>query len=262
MTKSQDNHHNSWPSYRVRAAEKISYHIGRLYRGMSTRQQILIARWRKYDLSAYIIQKSYRKWKNSQYQKALEARFHRLRLFCPSKTNNQDSAKCFSRLIHGNGSYEDRMVMWRLIIDLRRAYPQQSVETSVKAVIEARGDSHRAMTLLGLPGFSSRLVDDQTKVLKAIFFTNDETDSSSNRETASSQFRGGLKGLRSLKQQRQSSGRHSSTSSLDRHIAKLIETIYSSRTTGGGSTIPAKFKNIYAPSRTFNSPISTQKLSK
>jgi hypothetical protein len=60
----------------------------------------------------------------------------------------------FVNFLHGSASEEDKMAVWRQVLDLRRAHTHQVVEMVIKALIETKGDASRANMLLGNKDFA------------------------------------------------------------------------------------------------------------
>jgi len=248
-----------WPSYRYRAAEKISHHVGRLYRGYLARREIQYYRWYRYNKAATTIQNTYRTWKNFNRLHMIDARIHRLRMFHSSMVRSTDCMKSFQRVMSGHGDYEDKMVLWRLAIDLRRAHPSHTTDNCIKAILESKGDVNRAITLLGLPAFAARHFDDLPKKFKTMFLptisTGKDTISfksnktNNNLEMRSSTQHNGFQGIRHLKYQRNKTIQPKFRfNGLEQDIANALEVIYFSKQHVGSKIVSSKYKRIYAPS--------------
>jgi hypothetical protein len=79
----------------------------------------------------------------------------------------------FHSVISGSASFEDKMCFWRSVIDLRRAHSKKhSIDTIIKAIIEAQGDLHRSVTLLGTEEFYSTHSNDLPQKIREIFLPN------------------------------------------------------------------------------------------
>ena len=89
------------------------------------------------------IQICYRKFKIFQF--ARMRRNHTLK--DDSVTEN------WKEVISGHGTFEERMVMWRGVIELRRAHPSFNSELCIRALTLAGGDIQRALVLIGYPEF-------------------------------------------------------------------------------------------------------------
>lgn len=244
-----------WPSYRYRAALKIAYHISRLHRGFQARREIQYYRWYRYNKAALIIQHRFKLWKNFKCQQIIDARIHRLQLFHPSMVRRTDTMKSFQKVVAGEGGYEDKMVIWRLALDLRRAHPSHSTDNCIKSILESKGDVNRALTLLGLPAFAARHFDDIPKKIKSIFMPlslneNVLNESSLKKELFSYEkvYSHSIHSIRHIKSEKTGINRKRvKFSNIERDIAKSLEVVYFSKHHIGSKVVPSKYKKIYAP---------------
>jgi hypothetical protein len=139
--------------------------------------------WLRYFLAAKQIQACFRNWKSTRHWRVYRHAIlnHRrlqknraisnskatvvcsshegFQVFHPSNyasssVHKTDLITSFQKILEERGSFEDRMGLWRAIIDLRRAYfAGKKTDLILRALMEAKGDYQRAYTLLGMQEF-------------------------------------------------------------------------------------------------------------
>ena len=110
---------------------------------MMVRMKVRMKRYTRLNNSVKSIQRCYRKFKMFQF--ARMRRNHTLK--DDTITGN------WKEVISGHGTFEERMVMWRAVIELRRAHPSFNTDMCIRALTLAGGDTTRAMVLIGYPEF-------------------------------------------------------------------------------------------------------------
>ena len=59
----------------------------------------------------------------------------------------------FKQCLRNKASFDEKMSVWRAVIELRRGHSKDSVDICLKAMLEAEGDISRAMILMGDPTY-------------------------------------------------------------------------------------------------------------
>lgn len=197
----------------LQAGTFITTYLGKWFRGSRDREYVRNILFRQYSIAACIIQRSYRLFKVKLLYKILFSR-HRNSAIIRRNHSLKSSiipTVSFQKIISGIGTIEDKLVIWRLAIDLRRAFPFQSIDTCLKAVLDAQGDFQRATVCAGTPNYASKHFTEFPVDLRELFLPLVLTNINSNRsfvETIrqkSTQVkngpltRGGILGIRDLK---------------------------------------------------------------
>ena len=123
--------------------DQLATHIQRLYRGMKVRMDVRVKRYVRLNDSVKLIQRCYRKFKMFQF--ARMRRSHSLK--------DDTVLGNWKEVIGGHGNFEERMVIWRAVIELRRAHPSFSADLCLRALTLAEGDLHRALVIISYPEF-------------------------------------------------------------------------------------------------------------
>ncbi len=127
----------------MRVEESLAINLQRLFRGMNTRMKMRMLRYQRLNQSVKTIQRCYRKFKMFQF-----ARMRRSHVLKDDTVTGN-----WKEVISGHGTFEERMVMWRAIIELRRAHPSFNTDLCIRAMTLAEGDIQRALVLIGYPEF-------------------------------------------------------------------------------------------------------------
>lgn len=172
--------------------EVIAKSLQKSYRGISGRQAAQLERWMIYQRSAFIIQRAYREhieWKEiitytnlRRVQKSMN--FERVSVTkkgkqqhgaegeqhgmdSPSRQLSLDGDKKhrvpqsvghptslnFRKCLRNRAEFDEKMSVWRAIIELRRGHFGRDTHICMKAMLEANGDVSRAMILMGDPTY-------------------------------------------------------------------------------------------------------------
>lgn len=199
MDATTNNNNNS---YRNKYALVICHHIQRLWRGRMARDRVRVYIWERYNLSASKIQ-FYWRWvllrrkrqiikkltkKGNKYSKAVKQEIEindtnvvvkelitRLRrgnqhLKNISKHARFDTQESLTAILNDDYSLEDKINVWRFIIELRRAHPNHNIDSCIKSLLESKGELARAITLLGIPEFALRGQNDNVNTMRMLFF--------------------------------------------------------------------------------------------
>ncbi len=59
----------------------------------------------------------------------------------------------WQRILDSEATFDDKMGVWRMVIELRRGYRHYSTDICTKALIQANGNISKATTLLGTSDF-------------------------------------------------------------------------------------------------------------
>ena len=172
--------------------EVIANSLQKAYRGVSGRQAAQLERWMIYQRSAYIIQRAYREhieWKEiitytnlRRVQKSMNfervsvtkkgkqqhgAEGEQHSMDSPSRHLNVDGEKKhrvpqsvghptslnFRKCLRNRADFDEKMSVWRAIVELRRGHFGRDTHICMKAMLEANGDVSRAMILMGDPTY-------------------------------------------------------------------------------------------------------------
>ncbi len=142
------SNHNSLllRDYENSVYDKLAIEIQRLFRGMKTRMKVRALRFDSLNDKVRRIQRCYRKWRMFQFYRMRRSHI----LSDDTVTGN------WKEVITGHGSFDERMVVWRSIIEMRRAYPQFDTELCLRALTLGEGDLQRGNIVIGYPDFYMR----------------------------------------------------------------------------------------------------------
>jgi hypothetical protein len=121
----------------------IAVHCQRLYRGWRARMWIVAARYMQLIAYVTLIQRCYRRYRLGIYLRPKRS----IDVLSDSHLENWDAVAT------GNGTFEERMFVWRKVLELRRAYPKFSTELCLRALLVTEGDLQRALVIIAYPEF-------------------------------------------------------------------------------------------------------------
>jgi len=163
---------------------RLATHLQRLYRGQCGRVAAELELWQRYQTCAFIIQRAYREhveW----HEIITHTVLRRLQQSSHLSENLKDNIKAvpdsparqnpkakgdlgitkpqkgvpmptlqptsvnFARCLRNKATFDEKMSVWRAIIELRRGHPAMSSHICLKAMLESNGDLSRAMVLMG-----------------------------------------------------------------------------------------------------------------
>jgi hypothetical protein len=126
----------------------------RYFRGINGRETFLLRRWEKYNLAAYRIQRAFRSHQlQSIHKENLKNKKSKLKIG-PLGNKSINPIKSWISVMENKGTHEEKMSVWRNIVELRRAHRRSSTELCIKALIQSQGELGKAITLLGSTEFS------------------------------------------------------------------------------------------------------------
>lgn len=175
--------------------------------------QLIRNKWVIQSLAAMKIQRSYRKWRVwvSYHQKRL-GQCHDIGQRSPTSKHFHSLQSCFHEVISEKASFEQKMTVWRGVIDLRRLNLSCSSDIVIKALIEAEGEFNRANAFLSSKEFLRKHSADLPSRIRILFLpliseSNSGIKSTSlhlesNNENGKS-ISGRVQRIRSLRQQLQ-----------------------------------------------------------
>jgi hypothetical protein len=108
-----------------------------------------ITRWKIYSRAAYIIQRAYRKWISMAKIRFIPR--HNLRHQVHHKANIN-----MNKVLDEGATFEDKLELWRAIVELRRARHEYSSDSCLKAMFECDGDLAKALIRTGNKTFAWR----------------------------------------------------------------------------------------------------------
>ena len=134
-----------------------------------TSKTLIDQNWINKTLSAIRIQKCFRNWK-------VRLAYISSKYSVPFKSKQQQScgqglklSDCFQNTISNTATLEEKMLVWRSIIELRRSHKANSTDTIIKGIIEAEGDLQRSAVLLGTKEFYQKQKSDLPNKLRKLF---------------------------------------------------------------------------------------------
>lgn len=193
----------------------VAKSLQKSYRGRCGRQAAELERWMIFQRSAFIIQRAYKEhieWKEiitytnlRRVQKSMN--FERVSVTMkkgkemqipdsrkgdesPSRQLNIDGKKKhhipqavgqptslnFKKCLRNRADFDEKMSLWRAIVELRRGHFSMGTHICLKAMLEANGDVSRAMILMGDPTYHLKNEGDVPLHLQQMFvpFLRDE----------------------------------------------------------------------------------------
>ena len=171
---------------RLFAAEVAARGLQRCYRGWKGRERVSLILWTRFETAATMIQHAYRRWHDEKridaaIVKKLEPGrkvFRRCKRNAPllqrlklkkDVDNQPPTSVLFHKCLRGVSNHDNKMAIWRAILELRRGHPTWSTHTAFKAMIEARGDITRALTLMSDETFALKNEGDVPMQLQLLF---------------------------------------------------------------------------------------------
>ena len=161
---------------------KLGKYIGhvtqKFSRGIAARKKAKMDIWIRYNHAAFIIQWGYRNWRNKCQMRALPLRAAyianmtektpppKLRESLTSPSTVEDLTQ---KIVRNKATYEEIMIVWRHVIELRRGFSHSSTDVLLKALIDSRCDINRAAVLMGNAEFVIRNDPDLPKHIRAQF---------------------------------------------------------------------------------------------
>lgn len=148
--------------YRKIEAVKIALFGQKWWKGRRDRESVRQFIWLRFDRAARTIQRSWRRY----YRLNNEFRWYKLKISRLRRRDNKirpvprvpklDVQDNLTSVFNDDYTVEDKLAIWRFVIELRRAHPDQSIDSCIKALLESKGELSRACTLLGIPEFAVR----------------------------------------------------------------------------------------------------------
>lgn len=127
------------------AAMKIAKFCQSSVRGRKAREQVQLKRWEKANMAAFKIQSAFRKWRLLEFSK--------IKISWGNKKVDPVSHRPWATVCSGAATYEEKVDLWRNVIELRRSCKEASPEVCLKALINTQGDYNKAVILLGSKDF-------------------------------------------------------------------------------------------------------------
>ena len=115
-----------------------------------------LLRWETLLRAAVVIQRAYR-WHVASIR-AMRPRHGRKRVGKKMITNDQRTV--LYNIMNGCSNAEEKLDLWRSVIEIRRTRPQYSSDACLRALIECKGDLNRALIVTGNAAFGWRNADD------------------------------------------------------------------------------------------------------
>lgn len=267
----------------------VALGLQKAYRGQRARARVSLLLWSRFESAAVTIQHAYRRWRDEKRIDAAQVRVldrkvfrrckrnspqvHRLKLK-KDLENQPPTSVLFHKCLRGVSTHDGKMAIWRAILELRRGHPHWSTHVAFKAMIEARGDLTRALTLMSdetyalknegdvpmqlqllfvpsLPGVTpvapSKSGSDATTPGRAVSPIGLTTSlSAAATSTQSTQFAGaGLAGLRSMQGQRAALQRNNALDFSQLLIRSFFSKYYAANVHIG--TVPCKKPQGFDP---------------
>lgn len=127
------------------AANTIARFCQTSVRGRKAREKVQLKRWEKANLAAYRIQSAFRKWRLLEFSK--------IKITWGNKKTENNQPRPWHVITSGAATYEEKIDVWRNVIELRRTNREASPEVCLKALINAHGEFYKAVNLLNSKDF-------------------------------------------------------------------------------------------------------------
>ena len=195
---------------------------------------ILNQKWAIQSVAAMKIQQVYRNWKiwRTYYLIKINRNIRSRHTFARTL---RPLNSCFESVISRNASPEQKMVVWRSVIDLRRLNSKLSVDIIIKALIEAEGEFNRANILLGSKDFRCKNAAELPLIVRNLFLplacrpilnvttssatTGRRSTESMKGGTSSSSSSGRMKFLKALREQQRMIKRDDLVNAVDQIVS-------------------------------------------
>ena len=197
---------------------------------------ILNQRWAIQSFAAMKIQQVYRNWRiwRTYYLIKINRSIRSSSCRQTFARTLQPLNVCFESVISRNASTEQKMVVWRSVIDLRRLHSKLSVDIIIKALIEAEGEFNRANILLGSKDFRCKNAAELPIIVRNLFLplacrpilnvtssatTGRRSTESMKGTTSSSSSSGRMKFLKALREQQRMIKRDDLVNAVDQIVS-------------------------------------------
>lgn len=162
----------------------VALGLQRAYRGQRARARVSLILWSRFESAAVTLQRAYRRWRDEKridvaLVRALDRKvFRRCKRSSPQVQrlklkkdveNQPPTSVLFHKCLRGVSTHDGKMAIWRAILELRRGHPHWSTHVAFKAMIEARGDLTRALTLMSDETFALKNEGDVPMQLQLLF---------------------------------------------------------------------------------------------
>lgn len=119
--------------------------------------QLKMMKWAIYNVAANTIQRAWRHFKLLTAKRILLGTFTK----CKSPSESLKLQLSLVNIVMGRASYEEKMQLWRSILEFRRNWSDYSADSCIRALIECKGDLGRAIIVAGNSSFGWRFVKSQ-----------------------------------------------------------------------------------------------------
>jgi len=144
-------------------------HLQRLYRGYKARYEVKVFRYYRWQHAAQVIQIAYRRYRLLIIVD--KAKISKKK--ASSKSKKADIVQLTSSLlkhVHNiQASYEEKITLWRSVLELRRAHGTYDTEVLIKAIVASKGDLNRALVLMGNEQFALMQLSDFSSKKKELY---------------------------------------------------------------------------------------------
>ena len=146
------------------SALKIAKFCQSAQRGRKARENVQLKRWEQANSAAYKIQvvsKHFSQFYLTIFTMSPKCAFRKWRLLEFSRIKiswtmkkPESASRSMQTILAGAGSFSEKIMIWRNVVELRRSFRDVSPEICLKALLNANGDVSRALALLGSKDFS------------------------------------------------------------------------------------------------------------
>ena len=209
MNSSNSDRHKGGGSNRPMHGKDLDH----MYLSVSPLDRIKLLQWENYIRAACKIQRVYRRW----HFRSVNAQKSRRSQFGENKSTQKQSAidphTALNNIMNDCSTEEEKLHLWRSVIEIRRVRPQYSTDSCLRALIECKGDLPRALIVTGNPAFGWRNSDNLSEENRIKFLPSSSSSSFSrddrkhspdrhnnnNNNNNHSPARGGIRHLRDYK---------------------------------------------------------------
>ena len=159
---------------------------------------IAIRRWESFFVAACKIQRAYRKYLTRSIGYFIFKPQSRNDIICePTNAQLFDLGK----ILKGGATNDEKLDMWRYVIEIRKMRPQYSADACLRSLIECNGDLQRTLVVTGNAEFRHRNADDLPQHQRNILLPNTKNNLQDNvlEHSLLHPARGSFRDLRNLK---------------------------------------------------------------
>lgn len=149
--------------------------IQKTYRAWIDRLKVKLKLWKRYHHAAFIIQKSYHKWKSIISFERVSTVINKNNASDVKKRNKKVTLhSIINNVMYRKASYQELITIWKAAIELRRAHNFHKTDILLKSLANSNCDLARSLVLLGNEEFSLKNDKALTKNIRMEFLPTDQ----------------------------------------------------------------------------------------